>query len=268
MAIDTSVVRSRRNLLTGMLGAAGAAAAATLARASAAIAAGDDGQVIHVGDDFAHIHSETSLRNTSNDADILAASSAAGGIGVRGQSHSYTGVQGSSDTATGVWGFSGSGNGVQGNSGSPSASGVYGEHVGWGNGVAGRSNARPLGRNGVYAAAMLGDNTANGVGVWARSAHGVGLFAEGLNGDAVAIYARGIVQFTRSGQLIVKAGTKAVTKTGLRIDQGTLVLAALQQNRTGVWVQSAVPSATGSSFTIRLNKSVAADTRVAWFLVN
>lgn len=111
-------------------------------------------------------------------------------------------------------------------------------------------------------------NVADGVGVWARSAHGIALFADPVSPDAIAINAQGVVQFSRSGRLTVTAGTSAVTKTGIRVDAGTLVLATLQQDRPGVFVRSAVTNAVGDSFTIQLNKVVASDTRVAWFLVN
>lgn len=48
----------------------------------------------------------------------------------------------------------------------------------------------------------------------------------------------------------------------------SLILATLQQHVAGVYVQSAVPNTAGSSFTIHLNKTVAAKTKVAWFIVN
>jgi hypothetical protein len=42
----------------------------------------------------------------------------------------------------------------------------------------------------------------------------------------------------------------------------------LQQDRSGVYVRSAVPNVAASSFTVHLNKAVAASTSVAWFVVN
>ena len=48
----------------------------------------------------------------------------------------------------------------------------------------------------------------------------------------------------------------------------SLILATLQQNQSGVWVQSAVPDVAGNSFTVHLNKAVTASTTVAWFTVN
>jgi len=48
----------------------------------------------------------------------------------------------------------------------------------------------------------------------------------------------------------------------------SLVLATLQDNRAGIFVQAAVPNISGSSFTIHLSKAVSANTKVAWFVVN
>ena len=44
------------------------------------------------------------------------------------------------------------------------------------------------------------------------------------------------------------------------------VLLTIQQNRAGLYVQSAVPAA--GSFTIYLNNAVTADTQVAYFVLN
>jgi len=48
------------------------------------------------------------------------------------------------------------------------------------------------------------------------------------------------------------------------------VLATLQRNQAGLWVQSAVPNPAANSFTITLNKAVTGlvPMKVAWFLVN
>lgn len=154
-----------------------------------------------------------------------------------------------------------------GSSGSASASGVYGHTESQGYGVAGRSNSPAL-NSGSGAASTLGDNTANGVGVWGRSAHGTGVYAEAVNTDAISFRANGVTRFARSGRLTIPAGTSSIQKTGIRIDGRTLVLATLQQDRPGVYVRSAVPSASGDSFTIRLNQAVATPTQVGWFLVN
>jgi hypothetical protein len=46
------------------------------------------------------------------------------------------------------------------------------------------------------------------------------------------------------------------------------VLAVLQQDRSGIYVRSAVPDAAGDSFTLHLNNAVSSDTKVRWFIVN
>jgi hypothetical protein len=216
----------------------------------------------------------TAITNSANGSAVVSATTITGtalyGItdsgtaAVYGDSNSATAVVGNSYTGTGVHGTSSAGNGVHGNSQSAGASGVYGENTHKGYGVAGRSNVGPFGG----AAATLGDNTADGIGVWARSSHGIALLADPVNPDAIALRAQGVAQFTRSGKLTVKAGASSVTRTAIRVDPGTLVLAILQQDRPGVYVRSAVPDAAGNSFTIRLNKSVGSDTKVGWFLVN
>jgi hypothetical protein len=255
---------SRRALLVGALGGIGALAASAIGRASPVRATNND--PITVGNAFTGT-STTSISNSSNNNTVFYGYSTTGGTGVEGSSSSGLGVFGSSSSNAGVRGLSGSLNGVFGESFAAGASGVYGENNFHGYGVAGRSNSGPL-VSGAGQAATLGDNTADGIGVWARSAHGIGLFADAVNADAVALKAQGVAQFTRSGRLTILAGQASVTKSSIRIDAGSLVLAVLQQDRSGIFVRSAVPNATGDSFTIHLNKAVASDTKVGWFIVN
>ena len=75
--------------------------------------------------------------------------------------------------------------------------------------------------------------------------------------------------FSRSGVLTVAAGHSSVTKTGIALKPASFVLATIQGNVAGVFVQG-VTLATGSSgsFTIHLNKAVTKSTKVAWFAVN
>jgi hypothetical protein len=305
MAIDSANPSSRRTLLAGALGGLAAAVAGTLGRAQPARA--HDPDDVRLGAANSTIY-ETQLINTSTNVtallclangeghgvsgqstsgdgvfgtsksgDGVAGGSTSGrgvygqsisGSGVHGSSPSGIGVSGDSDSGTAVSGFSATGNGIYGASGSASTSGVVGVNIWEGNGVAGQSNSRPLGTKGVFSAATLGDNTADGIGVWGRSAHGTGIFAEAINPDAVALRANGVTRFARSGRLTIKAGAASATKTGIRIDAGTLVLATLQQDRAGVYIRSAVPNAAGNSFTVRLNEAVGSDTKVGWFLVN
>lgn len=283
MALDGTGLRSRRAILAGALGAAASVAVDAVARPAPALATSS----VYLGVDNPE-SSTTSITNSSTGIDAFSAVATGtgsgvygvsdSGPGVLGSSDSYRGVEGDSVSGAGVFGFSdsgdgvhgqsNSGNGVSGRSSSASASGIYGDATSSGGyGVAGRSIAGPL-VNGAGASGVLGDNTADGIGVWARSAHGIALFADPVNQDAVALKAQGVTQFKRSGKLTVKAGTGKATKSGIRIDAGTLVLATLQQDRPGVYVRSAIPDAAGHSFTIHLNTTVSKDTTVAWFLVN
>ena len=61
----------------------------------------------------------------------------------------------------------------------------------------------------------------------------------------------------------VTASISADNGTVVTINSNSLILATIQQNRPGVFVQAAVPTSTG--FTIYLNKAVATKTTVAWF---
>ena len=66
----------------------------------------------------------------------------------------------------------------------------------------------------------------------------------------------------------VSTGHSAVSMS-LPLSSASFVLATIQGNVTGLNVQG-VTIVTGSpgSFTIHLNKTVAAKTKVAWFVVN
>jgi len=64
------------------------------------------------------------------------------------------------------------------------------------------------------------------------------------------------------------AGTSKVTLK-LSLSSASFVLATIQGNVAGLYVQG-VTMITGpsGSFTIHLNKTVAANTNVAWFVIN
>jgi hypothetical protein len=93
----------------------------------------------------------------------------------------------------------------------------------------------------------------NGAGVLGTGFHGpavhgraglagaIGVLAENTAGGT-AFKATGPASFSRSGVLTIPAGSSAVTKTGVTLTTASLVLATLQQNRPGVFVQAAVPN--------------------------
>ena len=183
--------------------------------------------------------------------DFYGAGSATGVLGVGGSGNA-SGVEGDGGgTGSGVvgWGGSSNGSGVVGHGGTPEGAGVQGNGQGTGDGVIGVAS------------------TGNGVHGQATMPGGVGVLAESTAGGT-ALQATGPAVFSRSGVLTVTAGKSAVTHTGVALTSSSLILATLQQNRAGVFVQAAVPNVSGSSFTIYLSKAVSASTKVAWFVVN
>jgi hypothetical protein len=182
-------------------------------------------------------------------------------------------VTGSGNTSgDGVVGYGGAagGAGVHGvalsNVGN-NADGVVGEGAGSGNGVAGYGGAN--GGTGVLGAGagQSPDPPGNGIHGLTSDARGAGVIAENTAGGT-ALRAIGTAKFSRSGKLTIRAGSSEVTKTGVPLTAASLILATLQQNVSGVYVQAAVPNVSGSSFSIHLNKAVSASINVAWFIVN
>src|SRR5262249_36419680 len=145
------------------------------------------------------------------------------------------GVRGTSQSGDGVFGTSASGNGVFGTSHGTSEA-VVGKSLGVGAGV-------------------LGFSVGGGSG--------------GIAKGKIALDVEGPAMFSRSGVLSVPAGPASVTKTGITFTPVSFVLATIQGNVAGTYVQG-VTLATGSagSFTIHLNKKASRGIKVAWFAVN
>jgi hypothetical protein len=112
-----------------------------------------------------------------------------------------------------------------------------------------------------------GGSGGNGVSGQAASPAGIGVLAE-IPGGGTALQVAGPAAFSRSGLVTVAKGSSSATVTGVAPTAASLVLATLQQDRAGIWVRSAVPKVTASSFTVHLSKAVTASTKVAWFVVN
>lgn len=191
-------------------------------------------------------------------------------IGIGG-AHSGPGVVGEGNAAGGY--------GVVGQGGTAGGGGVFGRgSFSGGPGVVGEASLGSVGVVG-FGGALSGtgvrgvgggvgtDAHGNGVHGVATVAGGVGELAENTAGG-VALKAVGRTQFSRSGALTVRAGSSRVTKTGVALTTASLILATLQQHRTGVYVQAAVPNVSQSSFTVYLNKAIASNTKVAWFVIN
>jgi hypothetical protein len=154
----------------------------------------------------------------------------------------------------GVFG-TGSSVGMQGVAGSATNSdGVHGIADGSGTGVVGIGGGPAI---------TLG----NGVRGVTSGTTGAGVIAEHINGGA-GLRVLGAAEFSRSGTLTIKAGAATATMTGVPLTSASLILATLQQKVPGVYVQSAVPDVSKSSFTIHLSKATPAVTTVAWFIVN
>jgi hypothetical protein len=145
-----------------------------------------------------------------------------------------------------------------------SGAGVIG--IGTSVGVSGQGDA---GTN-AYGVQGVAYNSGTGVlGVAGSPAigEGVGVTAQHTSGGT-ALQVIGTAVFNRSGALTIKAGNSAATQTGVALTAASLVLATLQNNLPGVYVQSAVPDVSEGSFTIHLSKAAPASATVAWFIVN
>jgi hypothetical protein len=203
------------------------------------------------------------------------------GPGVLGWRAPGPGVEGWSDSGIGVFGHSGLGRGVVGEGGH--VAGVWGTSDA--EGVVGTYGPASPGSHCVShqfpiaCAGVLGAAPSDGDGVRGTSVQGIGVrgLASGSGGtgvlassgsDGTALQVDGKAEFSRSGSLTIPAGSSSVTQTGIGLDSQSLVLATLQENQSGLWVQSAVPDENGGSFTVFLNHKTNVDTVVAWFVVN
>jgi hypothetical protein len=182
---------------------------------------------------------------------VVGVSSAASGTGVVAQAINQA------STAIGVFGQASTGMGVIGHVGTrgpptPSAkSGVFGQCDidGSSHGVFGRSSA--------------------GYGVRARTSSGVGLFAEATGASGTGLKVNGKTVFSRSGKATVLAGNVSIAVGSVILTSSSLVLATIQEaGESGVYVRNVSLNIAGSSFTITMAKAVAANTIVAWFIVN
>jgi hypothetical protein len=117
-------------------------------------------------------------------------------------------------------------------------------------------------------------------GVYAVSDYGRAV--DGLTYDGTALSARtavpqgtaldvqGTARFSRSGIAVIRAGQKEVTVRGVLLTPASIVLATLQQYRSGsgIALRAAIPNPATSSVRIRLTGNAPEDTKVGWFIVN
>ena len=248
--------------------------------------ANNDGAVIHIGDTFADVESQTTLGNQANDGTVLWVASngdlghgkgtavvgySARGIGVGGESGTGVGLHGTSlsqggvfgkcDPGYGVWGMSATGTGVVGTStssfgvdgSSSSGTGVLGAS-GTGIGVNGHSTAGP---------GVVGESQTDS-GVAGYSETGIGVHAEARAGTALEVI--GKAHFSRSGRLTIPAGRNSVVVDLPGTSPSSMVFAVLASNRSGVFVRAAVPS--DDTFTVFLNAAVGSDSALCWFVID
>jgi hypothetical protein len=193
-----------------------------------------------VGAGVAGVSDSTAGDATAVYGEIASASPGGDSAAVRGQNNGTGGL------GIGVWGSqAGSGWGVYGTA--ASGIGVFGSG-GSGTGAYGEG--------------------ATGVHGVATSATGAGVLADNVAGGT-ALRVNGPATFARSGTVTVAAGQKTASATGIALTSASLVLATVQGNVPGCYVQG-VTTVTGSSgsLTIHLSKSAPVTIKVAWFILS
>lgn len=125
----------------------------------------------------------------------------------------------------------------------------------------------------------IGVNAVGGeVGVYAVSDYGKGV--EALTYDGVAVFAstavdagsalevKGRARFSRSGKVIVPSGKDQISVPVPNLDGASLVLATVQERRSGFYVMGAVADPARAAITIYLSRASSRPATVAWFVVN
>jgi len=198
-----AIHRSRRAVLTAALGAAAATVMGALGKPRPVRGAGDDGQVINVGDSLLDVQATTNLANSANNNTVLyCASNSNLGFGA----------------GAGVFGYSALGHGLRG-------------HTGSGRGVSGYSSGAGVGTRGesVNGIGVLGYSTsvqgvvgtsagASGVGVQGSTGSGTGVYGSATSGVGVLGTGQGRPVFGDGGS----SGYAAVTGRALAGTTGVL----------------------------------------------
>lgn len=100
--------------------------------------------------------------------------------------------------------------------------------------------------------------------MYGYSSTGVGVRATSPTGTALLV--SGKARFSRSGRIAVVAGKASVAKSLAGVIAGSIVLAVLQTNESGVWVRAAVPAA--GKFTVIFNRTLATSAVVGYMVLN
>ena len=223
----------------------------------------------------------TGVNGQSTNKDGIVGTAAGPGNGVKGVSDNGIGVQGRSNSAAGkgIYGFNSAGPAIYAYSGGSHAVWGYTDaQIDEGAAVAAlRGQAHTDHTFGAFAENLI-VGTKGTLGGPKAGVQGLAPDALGFIGvsavapdAATALSVSGRAQFSRSGKAFVPAGRSFVdvsVQGGL--SSGSLVVATPMLNRTGVYVQSAVPNATTGNVRIYLNKvaSSSSSTPVAWFVIN
>jgi hypothetical protein len=301
VAIDSSAPRSRRAILAGALGGAGALIAHSLGRATPALAANDESLLLGRGSvasenaatnaTLVNSAASPALGGQASGANTALAGTSAAGVGVWGASAtnggvrftgvvghtgdgsdvapdtSFTGVYGFSEdpdnsTAAGVWGDTATGTGVYGSG----YTGVYGT------GAIATMGDTGGGFTGVYG--FAGNDTAPaptpGSGVVGRvgvgGTYGVVAVAGGTTQFAAYVAGRLKVNARAGGRTAIgsTATSKKITLAG--VTSSSFVVATLQTAVSGCYVRNVVCGA--GYFTIYLSKAPGKSVVVGYLIVN
>jgi len=199
--------RSRRVLLTGVMGGIAAWAAGALGRSSP-VRAGVDGDLVL--DVVNTVTSLTGLVNNTSNSTVFSSVSNQAGTGVSGYSQAGVGVYAQSTVGTGLYGFSNDGTAVVGfNNQTVSNPAVRGASRGLGTGIQGWSGSSPSSppaakpQTGVFGYSAQSTSSR---GVWGETTGGIGVYGRAVNGFAG--YFQGKV-FMSSFQEMIEVATPA-----------------------------------------------------------
>ncbi|HET9614372.1 MAG TPA: hypothetical protein VFP22_06145 [Candidatus Limnocylindrales bacterium] len=284
MAIDAAP-RSRRSILLGALGGAGALVAHALGAAPPAAAANGDPVTLGLGSVATdNVATASTIVNSAAASPVLAAKSTGAVTGVKATTAGGTGVWGQSGanppggtdtTKTGVYGFA--------DQEHPADIGVWGDSIigtglvgtgGWG--VAGSGTVGVVGiglppdGTGVHGYAGTGDPNvpAANTAIHGHAGPGAttGIYASASSATQTALYVSGKFKTSRSGRATIGATATAVKVTVTGATSASWAIATLQTSVSGCYVRAAVPST--NALTIYLSKAPGKTVAVGYLVMN
>ncbi|HEY7132798.1 MAG TPA: hypothetical protein VH440_11130 [Candidatus Limnocylindrales bacterium] len=272
MAIDTTAPRSRRAILAGALGGAGAMLAATLGRAAPVAAANGDPVSLGKGTTATdNAATASTIVNGGASNPTLGAKSTTG-AGVFGNSgaappgdtdFTQTGVYGFADidaADAGVWGDTIQGIGVVG-------TGDWGVA---GFGFVGGVGSAPETGTGLHGFAGTGNLNvpAAGTAIHGHAGPGAttGIYASASSPTQTALYVSGGFKTSRSGRRNISASATSLKVTVPGATAGSWAIATLQTSVSGCYVRAAVTST--NAVTIYLSKAPGKTVAVGYLVVN